>query len=204
MFRRRASSRRVLAPPYKRTATTDDDQWVHASMLRQLFQQDLEHDESKVAVCEVSMALPATGGKAVKGWAAATDRALHVRLALGPGVHQRLRLPYDQVQYVEASASGEASLQVTYFNPERAAHESWHLHWERTVSTPDLGAALVHLVSRHHAPLPEAAPAVGETAGLPARSVPEPVSVLAASSPALPLRRLTRHKVLRAPSPSSS
>jgi hypothetical protein len=182
VFRRRKQSGPVLAPPYKRATTTDTGRWFEESLQRQMFQDALEQDETQIADCEARMRIPCGDGKPLHAQVVATDRALHARVTFGPGIHRLLRLQYDRVKYVEVSRPEETDVELTYFNPDRAVDETWHLRLEQTPAAPGFGATLAHLVSRRAAARTAAATRIAEATEAGHRATEQTWTVAAAAA----------------------
>jgi len=147
MFSRR-SRRGLKAPtPYQRIAAGGTDGWMLQSRLRQLFRRDLEPDEAAVVVSEVTAVLEGTQRRTVKGWVAATDRALHLRFLVGADLQQGMRVGYDEMKHVELSGAEAADVHVTYFAPHQVTSKIWYQHlYLRDLTAPGFGTTLEELV----------------------------------------------------------
>lgn len=147
MFSRR-SSRGLKAPsPYQRVAAGGTDGWMLQSRLRQLFRRDLEPDEHAVLVSEVTAVLEGTQRKTVKGWVAATDRALHLRFLVGADLQRGMRVGYAEMKHVELSGGEDADVHITYFAPHQVTSKHWYQHlYLRDLTAPGFGSTLEELV----------------------------------------------------------
>jgi hypothetical protein len=168
-----------LAPPYKRATAADNGGWVQESLHRQMFHEAFERDEAQVAECDARVRIRSADGKSLQARLVATDRALHARVTLGPGIHQTLRLHYDQVKYVEVSRPEGADVEVVSFNPDRATDEIWHVRIDQAHVASGFAATLVHLVS-HWAAARTAAAQVAEAVQAGRRSNDQTWTVAAA------------------------
>jgi hypothetical protein len=147
MFSRR-SSRGLKAPsPYQRIAAGGTDGWMLQSRMRQLFRRDLEPDEAAVVVSEVTAVLEGTQRRTVKGWVAATDRALHLRFLVGSDLQRGMRVGYHEMKHVELSGADDADVHVTYFAPHQVTSKIWYQHlYLRDLTAPGFGSTLEELV----------------------------------------------------------
>jgi hypothetical protein len=147
MFSRR-SSRGLKAPsPYQRIAAGGTDGWMLQSRLRQLFRRDLEPDEPAVLVSEVTAVLEGTQRRTVKGWVAATDRAMHLRFLVGADLQRGMRVGYDEMKHVELSGPEDADVHITYFAPHQVTSRIWYQHlYLRDLTAPGFGSTLEELV----------------------------------------------------------
>lgn len=181
MFRRRKRSGPLLAAPYKRATSADNGRWVQDSLQRQMFQDAFERDEVQIADCEARMRIPSGDDRPVQARVVATDRALHARVTLGPGIHRSLRLDYDQVRFVEVFRPQEAEVEVTYFNPGRAIYETWYLWLDGAQAATGFGATVVRLVSQRAAARDAAATRFAEAGEAGRRSAEQTWRVAAAA-----------------------
>lgn len=147
MLSRRSRSGLKAPSPYQRIAAGGTDGWMLQSRLRQLFRRDLEPDEVAVAVSEVTAVLEGTQRRTVRGWVAATDRALHLRFLVGADLQQGMRVRYDEMKHVELSGAEAAEVHVTYFAPHQVTSKIWYQHlYLRDLTAPGFGTTLEDLV----------------------------------------------------------
>ncbi|HWL98725.1 MAG TPA: hypothetical protein VNP20_15355 [Nocardioidaceae bacterium] len=147
MLSRRSRSGLKAPSPYQRIAAGGTDGWMLQSRLRQLFRRDLEPDEVAVAVSEVTAVLEGTQRRTVRGWVAATDRALHLRFLVGADLQQGIRVCYDEMKHVELSGAEAAEVHVTYFAPHQVTSKIWYQHlYLRDLTAPGFGTTLEDLV----------------------------------------------------------
>jgi hypothetical protein len=122
MRRARKPMRRLSTLPYHRTGPADAGRWIDESWLSQVFERQLEDGEVQVVVSEVTATFTDARLKSGRGLAAATDRALHLRVTVRPEVYQALLLPYAQVRDTRP-AGDDDGLVITYVDPAQAARE---------------------------------------------------------------------------------
>jgi hypothetical protein len=147
MFSRRSRSGLKAPSPYQRIAAGGTDGWMLESRLKQLFRRHLEPGEVEVAVSEVTAVLEGAQRKTVKGWVAATDRALHLRFLVGADLQQGMRVRYDEMKHVAVSGAETADVHVTYFAPHQVTSKIWYQHlYLRDLTAPGFGATLEDLV----------------------------------------------------------
>lgn len=147
MFSRRSRKGLKAPSPYQRIAAGGTDGWMLQSRLRQLFRRDLEPDEAAVVVSEVTAVLEGTQRRTVKGWVAATDRALHLRFLVGADLQRGMRVGYDEMKHVELSGAEDAHVHVTYFAPHQVTSKVWYQHLTlRDLTAPGFGMTLEELV----------------------------------------------------------
>jgi hypothetical protein len=141
--------------------------------MRQLFRRDLEPDEAAVMVSEVTAVLEGTQNRTVRGWVAATDRALHLRFLVGADLQRGMRVGYDEIKHVELCGREDANVHLTYFAPHQVTSTVWYQHlYLRDLTAPGFGATLEDLVG----------PRMPETAAEQDSAASQPT---AASSPAV-------------------
>jgi len=147
MFSRRSRSGLKAPTPYQRIAAGGTDGWMLQSRLSQLFRRDLEPDEVAVAVSEVTAVLEGTQRRTVRGWVAATDRALHLRFLVGADLQQGMRVRYDEMKHVGLIGAEAADVHVTYFAPHQVTSKIWYQHlYLRDLTAPGFGTTLEDLV----------------------------------------------------------
>jgi len=147
MFSRRSRSGLKTPSPYQRIAAGGTDGWMQQSRLKQLFRRHLEPGEVEVAVSEVTAVLEGTQRKTVKGWVAATDRALHLRFLVGADLQQGMHVRYDEMKHVALSGAEAADVHVTYFAPDQVTSKIWYQHlYLRDLTVPGFGTTLEDLV----------------------------------------------------------
>jgi hypothetical protein len=199
MFSRR-SRRGLKAPsPYQRIAAGGTDGWMMQSRMRQLFRRDLEPDEAVVVVSEVTAVLKGTQRRTVKGWVAATDRALHLRFLVGADLQRGMRVGYDEMKHVELSGAEDADVHVTYFSPHQVTSKTWYQHlYLRDLTAPGFGTTLEELVGPRmpETPAKQAIPTVQTTAEAgPSTTSAQPTAARSASHMGrLARRRPGRHR----------
>jgi hypothetical protein len=189
MFSRR-SRRGLKSPsPYQRIVAGGTDAWMLQSRLRQLFRRDLEPDEAVVVVSEVTAVLEGTQRRTVRGWVAATDRALHLRFLVGSDLQRGMRIGYDEMKHVELSGAEDADVHVTYFAPHQVTSKIWYQHLHlRDLTAPGFGMTLEELVGPR---MPET-PAKQESAAAPPSSEASTTTTPATPSSARPASHVGR------------
>jgi hypothetical protein len=199
MFSRR-SRRGLKAPsPYQRIAAGGTDGWMLQSRMRQLFRRDLEPDEAAVVVSEVTAVLKGTQRRTVKGWVAATDRALHLRFLVGADLQRGMRVGYDEMKHVELSGAEDADVHVTYFSPHQVTSKTWYQHlYLRDLTAPGFGTTLEELVGPRmpETPAKQATPSAQTTAEAgPSTTAAQPTAARSSSHVGrLARRRPGRHR----------
>jgi hypothetical protein len=183
MFSRRSRSGLKAPSPYQRIAAGGTDGWMQQSRLKQLFRRHLEPGEVEVAVSEVTAVLEGAQRKTVKGWVAATDRALHLRFLVGADLQQGMRVRYDEMKHVALSGAEAADVHVTYFAPHQVTSKIWYQHlYLRDLTAPGFGTTLEDLVGPRmpDTPARQESPAV-PTAGTNPVTTPAKTAARAAS-----------------------
>jgi hypothetical protein len=183
MFSRRSRSGLKAPSPYQRIAAGGTDGWMQQSRLKQLFRRHLEPGEVEVAVSEVTAVLEGAQRKTVKGWVAATDRALHLRFLVGADLQQGMRVRYDEMKHVALSGAEAADVHVTYFAPHQVTSKIWYQHlYLRDLTAPGFGTTLEDLVGPRmpDAPATQESPAE-PTAGTNPVTTPAKAAARAAS-----------------------